>query len=237
MATPKPRHNYTKEEDEYILNCNNSFSAFVVDDFNRRFKQSLSRHSLISRFKTLTRTDLKRIPLSNEEKEWLKHSIESRKYNYNEFDWKCFANDYNLTFNKNKSEKQIFDLVYRLGLTVGRTTRRPNNIMPVGHEKLFDNVWYVKVKTDRLDERNKKNNYMKKTRYMYQKYYNVILKEDEYIVHLNGDNDDFSKENLYKIQKEVLKYMTVEDWKCNDPFLKKMLFHKCELKNIICKRM
>jgi hypothetical protein len=42
------------------------------------------------------------------------------------------------------------------------------------------------------------NVWRRKSRVMYEKYHNCKLKNDDYIVFLNGNRNDFSKENLYK---------------------------------------
>lgn len=42
------------------------------------------------------------------------------------------------------------------------------------------------------------NVWKKKSRYMYEQYHNCKLNNDDYILFLNQDRTDFSKENLYK---------------------------------------
>ena len=42
------------------------------------------------------------------------------------------------------------------------------------------------------------NVWKKKSRYMYEQYHNCKLNDDDYILFLNQDRNDFSKENLYK---------------------------------------
>lgn len=42
------------------------------------------------------------------------------------------------------------------------------------------------------------NVWMKKSRYMYEQYHNCKLSDEDYILFLNQDRTDFSKENLYK---------------------------------------
>ncbi len=42
------------------------------------------------------------------------------------------------------------------------------------------------------------NVWRRKSRVMYEKYHNCKLKNDDYVVFLNGNRNDFSKENLYK---------------------------------------
>lgn len=42
---------------------------------------------------------------------------------------------------------------------------------------------------------------------MYEKYYNCKLKDDEYIVFLNQNNNDFRKENLIKSSSKEIAYL------------------------------
>jgi len=42
------------------------------------------------------------------------------------------------------------------------------------------------------------NVWRRKSRVMYEKYHNCKLSDDDYILFLNGDRNDFSKENLFK---------------------------------------
>ena len=51
-----------------------------------------------------------------------------------------------------------------------------------------------------------KGKYMTKKRYLYEKYHNVKLKKNDVIIFLNHDFNDYSKENLVKIDR---RYMAV----------------------------
>lgn len=61
---------------------------------------------------------------------------------------------------------------------------------PVGTERETYFGVYVKVAEP--------NVWKKKTRVMYEKYHNCKLNDDDYILFLNQDRNDYSKENLYK---------------------------------------
>lgn len=47
----------------------------------------------------------------------------------------------------------------------------------------------------------------RKTRVMYEKYHNCKLKDDDYIVFLNQNTQDFSKENLVKSSRQEIAYL------------------------------
>ena len=61
---------------------------------------------------------------------------------------------------------------------------------PIGTERETNFGVYVKVAEPNVWE--------KKTRVMYEKYHNCKLSDDDYILFLNQDRNDYSKENLYK---------------------------------------
>lgn len=60
----------------------------------------------------------------------------------------------------------------------------------IGAERMTKDGLYVKVAQP--------NVWRKKTRVMYEKYHNCKLSDDDYILFLNQDRNDYSKENLYK---------------------------------------
>jgi len=73
------------------------------------------------------------------------------------------------------------------------TKVRNMNNLPIGSERIMeDGSIYIKIAHNR---------WTYKQRYIYEKLYNVKLKEDDYIVCLDGDKTNFSKENLYKMTR------------------------------------
>lgn len=61
---------------------------------------------------------------------------------------------------------------------------------PIGAERLTKDGIIIKVAQP--------NVWRKKSRVMYEKYHNCKLNDEDYILFLNQDRTDFSKENLYK---------------------------------------
>lgn len=59
---------------------------------------------------------------------------------------------------------------------------------PVGAERMTKDGLYVKVAQP--------NVWRKKTRVMYEKYHNCKLNKKDYVLFLNGDHNDYSKDNL-----------------------------------------
>ena len=61
---------------------------------------------------------------------------------------------------------------------------------PIGAERMTKDGIMIKVAQP--------NVWRKKSRVMYEKYHNCKLNDEDYILFLNQDRNDFSKENLYK---------------------------------------
>ena len=62
--------------------------------------------------------------------------------------------------------------------------------LPIGTERITDEGVFIKVKQPDVWKR--------KSRVMYEKYHNCKLSDNDYVLFLNGDRNDFSEENLYK---------------------------------------
>lgn len=57
---------------------------------------------------------------------------------------------------------------------------------------------------------------------MYEKYHNCKLKDNDYIIFLNQDNNDFSKENLIKSSQQEIAYLHNYKTFSTDPRLTKL---------------
>lgn len=62
--------------------------------------------------------------------------------------------------------------------------------LPIGTERITDEGVFIKVAQP--------DKWRRKSRVMYEKYHNCKLNDDDYILFLNQDRNDFSKENLFK---------------------------------------
>lgn len=71
--------------------------------------------------------------------------------------------------------------------------------LPVGTERETNEGTFIKVAQP--------DKWRRKSRVMYEKYHNCKLKSDEYVVFLNQDNKDFSKENLIKSSRKEIAYL------------------------------
>lgn len=84
----------------------------------------------------------------------------------------------------------------------------------IGTEIMTPEGIYVKVAQP--------DKWRRKSRVMYEKYHNCKLRDDEYIVFLNQNNTDFSKENLIKLSKSEIAYLHNFKTFSSDPKLTKL---------------
>lgn len=71
--------------------------------------------------------------------------------------------------------------------------------LPVGTERITKEGVFIKVAQPDI--------WRRKSRVMYEKYHNCKLNDDEYIVFLNQNNNDFSKNNLVKSSRKEIAYL------------------------------
>lgn len=72
-------------------------------------------------------------------------------------------------------------------------------IAPIGAEQITKDGVFIKVAQP--------DKWRRKSRVMYEKYHNCKLKDNEYIVFLNHNNNDFRKENLVKSNQKEIAYL------------------------------
>ena len=82
---------------------------------------------------------------------------------------------------------------------------------PIGTEKKTKDGTFIKVAQPDI--------WRRKSRVMYEKYNNCKLNDDEYIVFLNQNNNDFSKNNLVKSSRKEIAYLHNNKTFSNDPKL------------------
>lgn len=70
---------------------------------------------------------------------------------------------------------------------------------PIGAERMTKDGILIKVAQP--------NVWRRKSRVMYEKYHNCILNKNDYILFLNGDRNDFSKDNLFKSTNQEKCYL------------------------------
>ena len=130
-----------------------------------------------------------------------------RKFNKDMHKWLC-KNSHNFTakelvlivnskFNENFTVKQMQqyfyhhpELKYRLEQP---NKSHSNNALPIGSERRkSDGMWQVKVGPKKWEYKQRK---------IYEDYYGVKLKEDEYVIFLDQNRNNFDISNLKKISR------------------------------------
>ena len=82
------------------------------------------------------------------------------------------------------------------------------NAMPIGTER--DMQGYIEVKVS-------EKKWVLKQRVLYEQYHNVKLEPNQVVIFLNTDKTDFSKENLYLIDRKTMMHMAKEKlWSENE---------------------
>ena len=191
------KHYYTKEQDDFILTADNVCLQEALNEFYELFNVKATKSMLYNRLKTLLGKNIKsdRYRMPNEKK-WILNNYE--KYKNISFDWVNFTNDFNKTFNKNISVPRMRAYLYHDNICVGRSTKKPTNIKEIGETIKCRDREYIKINDDK---KCGKNNYQLKQRYLYEQYHNCKLNENEYIIFLDGDKENYSKDNLVKLNK------------------------------------
>lgn len=88
------------------------------------------------------------------------------------------------------------------------------HISPIGSEQITKDGVFIKVAQPDV--------WRRKSRVMYEKYHNCKLKDDEYIVFLNSNNNDFSKDNLVKSSQKEIAYLHNYKTSSKNPKLTKL---------------
>lgn len=205
---------WSTEEIEWIRNNKDKFSSRheVVVEFNKKFNSDTSFNKVISICKRHG-ISLRYNNFSWEEKiKWLKEN----KHKYD--DREDILNDLNKHFNTNYTLVHIKDMNTKCKLNLPLAKRRINQGLKNGRIKLMgvsqreigeesyrsgENVY---IKTDNTKEF--KNNFTLKHRYLYEQYHNVKLTNDDCIIFLDNNHNNFNKENLYKISRKVHSLMS-----------------------------
>ena len=104
---------------------------------------------------------------------------------------------------------------------------KPINTRPIGAER--DMQGYIEVKVS-------EKKWVLKQRVLYEQYHNVKLEPNQVVIFLNTDKTDFSKENLYLIDRKTMMCMTRERLWSENEDLNKTGVKIAELLNEIGKR-
>ena len=199
---------------EWIKNNKFRFNSKeeLTEAFNSEFNFSLTPQKISGLCKRY------KIPLKykcftwEKEIEWLKKN----KKNYNDREDILNAMNKELGTSHNLLKIKDMNTKYKLnlplankrinaGLIKGRIKLRGKPELEIGEEacKSGKNIY---IKTSNSGKKFS-DNFTLKHRYLYEKYYNEKLKVDDIVLFLDGDYTNFSKENLYKLDKKIQRKM------------------------------
>lgn len=232
---------YTKEQQNWLIKNYNKVSSYreLTEKFNKLFNLNYN-------YDAIRRYCLKRLKLRRNESEfnhYTQEEIEWVRNNYKKyltkgcFDREQFIIDFKNKFGKDMNKAKIRHLIEdRAKIRFGRAyhfIKPSKHSLPLGTERKINGKWYVKVKLEKKGLKDHHKNWQKKCRYMYEKYHNVKLKDDEYVFHLDDNTENFDINNLIMMTKtEAMYYHNSNFQKIGDLQLKKsgILYSKIQAK-------
>lgn len=123
--------------------------------------------------------------------------INAKKYNREELR-QLVQKEYNVAISKDSFRRYLnrhkIKSIYNIENNV-----RDVYTCPIGAEKVVEDGVFIKI--------GQPDVWRRKTRVMYEKYHNCKLSDDDYIVFLNQDTNDFRKENLIKSSRREIAYL------------------------------
>lgn len=134
-------------------------------------------------------------------KAYSKELIDFIENNRMKYDVNKMVSEICLKFDKKVSAKTLRKYYYRHNLDYKKIYNRNFNCTwtrPVGFESPPDKNGLVRIKIN-----DKQWQY--KQRYLYEKYHNTKLSDNEFVIFADGDKNNFSKENLIAVSKDVAK--------------------------------
>lgn len=195
---------FTKEEIEWIKkHYDEEDNTKLYDEFNRKFNRNLTYIAFSSRCKKIGIKKQKFIqyPKINEINIYIYDNI-NNYISDNKIDYNKIKKDVKEKFNYEIVGRQIYSYL-RKRMDLSNLLRKDSE--KIGYEFQKEGIWYVKIKNDKFKKTSQ--NSMMKNRYLYEKYNNCKLNEDDIILHLDNDKNNFEKDNLVKITRKELGIM------------------------------
>lgn len=194
------RHTFTSEQTEWLIKNYSSFSrgesALVTAEFNKRFNTNLNYgaiHNKVNRLGIAPKRNLH--TYTEEEIKWLFQNY--KRDDSNPKALQDITDRFNKRFNTSVDARCLNRFCLdKLSLRLGKG-------FALNRETVEGN--YIRVKTD--DYKGNAYGNHRGNRYKHfvewEKYHGQPLPEDKSVIFLNGDYRDFSKENLYCVDKGI----------------------------------
>lgn len=166
--------------------------------------------------------------IKDEHREWVK-SVYENYIKDDILDWNLLTRDFIEKFNVNPSSNTVKHLFYTSGLNTNHKTNNPHP-KEIGHEMKWRDDIYVKVAN--IKHAGMKN-FKRKATVEYEKYTNDTVGEDEFVVHLDGDKDNYAHENLFKVKTNSIRFVKHSLDIDDAPEVKKILLLDAQLRAIL----
>ncbi len=202
-------YSFTKEEEDWLVNNAYNYKQLndVTEDFNAVFPR-------IKRSKTSIAQKLQRL------------SIRLQKIDCNEVDWlrknapyfslSELVEMHNEVFEKKRTYQSLQSMASRNNIKIlsdkdssfdhwHKNSKLTRDVGSIHHSAGRE---FVKVTLNDSSKRLKKNDiWILRSRYEYERQYGIKPKKDEVVIHLDGDNTNYSKENLYLAPRHINGYI------------------------------
>lgn len=231
------RHLYSEEEINFLkVNSIGKTAKQLTDDFNNVFKTNLSESQIRQ---TARRYGIKfgetPIRFDDEERQFILERYGNISLNEIVKEFNAVFLNHQITFYGlrsyiNKTLNLRLDNPYKFSSFYSL------NKVQVGTEHKRYGYVLVKVSdaTGKKEDHKDRINWKFKHRILWEKYYGQKLPKGYQVVFLNGDRNDFSKENLKAVPVKYMGKMNVNGWlKSGNAELAKTGFLLCELDDIL----
>ena len=237
MTNQKTSKYHILYDEEKIQWLSQNYGKATADEiakrFNEKFGTDICGRTLISivSHKKIPHTiedDVKHYKYTREEREWIKTNIQ--KYD----SWIELTDDLNRIFNKNYNCERVRELgTKRLKIKLGKNRSKyglkKKEEYPLGTIKNgMNGTTYIKVKlVDGSVTRKTNNGYSEPywkplQKYIYEQTYGE-LKDDEFIIFLDGDNENYNLDNLCCVDKKIFGQLNLRGWYGHKELTKAMI--------------
>ncbi len=123
---------------------------------------------------------------------------------------KQLSNDVNKQFGLNTAPSTICRIkLNKFGVRSKKKYSDTNNIAEIGSTTIMDGRRYIKIANK--PKAHFRENWVRNDKYLFEKHHNIILAENEMVLHLDGDilNDDIS--NLKKIDRSTRNLLSANE--------------------------
>ena len=200
---------YTEEEESWILDNIHKFNSMknFTNEFNRTFPRIKRTYNALQ--VKINKMGFSIQKISDEEIEWLKKNAPFHTS-------KELADMHNEIFKKKRTYKSIRSMASKNGIKIladkdacfDYIQNNNRKVSDVGHVRLEKGYEYIKVVKNSSQKRlERKDIWIKRSRYEYERQYGVKPKRWECVIHLDGDKTNYSKENLYLVPNYINGYI------------------------------